>query len=188
MPNIVLASGSPRRRELLERIGASFTVRTPEVDETVPEGLFPRETVEYLSRVKADAVEAGPDEVVVAADTMVFLDGSRLGKPRDAADALRMLTALQGRAHTVCTGVTVRQGRRCLTESEVTTVYFRAASREELERYVATGEPMDKAGGYGIQSRGGLLAERLEGDFTNVIGLPLPRLARMLARFGVILL
>ncbi|MBQ9349037.1 MAG: septum formation protein Maf [Oscillibacter sp.] len=188
MAKLVLASGSPRRRELLERIGLEFTVRVPEVEERLPEGLNPRETVEALSRLKAEAADLAPDEIGIAADTMVFLDGKRLGKPADEAEALSMLTALQGRRHIVCTGVTVRQGERLLTESEETAVWFRPAGQEELERYVRTGEPMDKAGAYGIQSRGALLAERIEGDYANVIGLPLLRLSRMLARFGVTVL
>ena len=119
---------------------------------------------------------------------MVFLDEQRLGKPRDEAHALEMLTALQGRKHTVCTGVSVCQGARRLTETESTDVFFRPAAEEELRRYIATGEPMDKAGAYGVQGRGALLVERLEGDFFNVMGLPVLRLARMLERFGVSLL
>ena len=191
MAQIVLASGSPRRRELLERIGVTdFIVRVPEVEEVFPEGLTPPEVVAYISREKAEAAVrlCGPDDVVITADTMVFLDRQRLGKPRDEAHALEMLTALQGREHTVCTGVTVRQGARSCTESESTKVFFRPASEAELRSYIATGEPMDKAGAYGVQGRGALLVERLEGDFFNVMGLPVLRLSRMLARFGVVLL
>ena len=191
MAQIVLASGSPRRRELLERIGVTdFTVRVPEVEEYFPEGLTPPQVVSYISREKAEAAAelCGPDDIVITADTMVFLDQARLGKPRDEAHALEMLTALQGRKHTVCTGVTVRQGARRVTESESTDVFFRSASEAELRRYIATGEPMDKAGAYGVQGRGALLVERLEGDFFNVMGLPVLRLARMLEKFGVFLL
>ena len=189
MANIVLGSGSPRRRELLERIGLrDFVVRVPETEEKVREGLSSGQTVENLSWVKAWAVPAAPDEIIIAADTMVFLDGARLGKPKDEADALRMLTALQGRRHTVCTGVTVRQGERSLTESEESAVYIRRAEQDELLRYIATKEPMDKAGAYGAQGLGSLLVERIEGDFFNVMGLPLLRLSRMLERFGVRLL
>ena len=147
MARIVLASGSPRRQELLRRIGlADFTIRVPDVEEFCPEGLSPQATVEYISREKSQAVDAAADEIVITADTMVFLDGKRLGKPADEAEALAMLTALQGRHHTVCTGVTVRQGGRMETESETTEVSFRPASRAELLAYIATGEPMDKAG------------------------------------------
>ena len=188
MAKIVLASGSPRRQELLRRIGITdFDVRVPETEETYPAGLSPRATVEFISREKSDAAAAlcTPDEIVITADTMVFLDEARLGKPADEADALRMLTALQGRQHTVCTGVTVRQGDDILTESESTAVYFRPATEAELRGYIRTGEPMDKAGAYGIQGMGALLVERLEGDFFNVMGLPVLRLSRMLGQFGV---
>ena len=188
MAKIVLASGSPRRKELLERIGIrDFDVRVPETEESYPAGLSPRETVEYISREKADAASAlcTPEEILITADTMVFLDNARLGKPVDEADALRMLTALQGRCHTVCTGVTVRQGDRSLTESEATEVFFRPASEAELLAYIRTGEPMDKAGAYGIQEKGALLVEGIRGDYFNVMGLPVLRLSRMLGRFGV---
>ena len=188
MAQIVLASGSPRRRELLERIGVTnFSVRAPEVEESFPEGLTPQEVVSYISREKAEAAGklCGPEDIVITADTMVFLDDRRLGKPRDEAHALEMLTALQGRRHTVCTGVSVCRGAWRLTETESTDVFFRSASEEELRRYIATGEPMDKAGAYGVQGQGALLVERLEGDFFNVMGLPVLRLSRMLAQFGV---
>ena len=191
MAQIVLASGSPRRRELLERIGITdFQVRVPEVEEYYPDSLTPPEIVSYISREKADAAAklCGPEDIVITADTMVFLDHARLGKPRDEAHALEMLTALQGRKHTVCTGVTVRQNQRSFTESESTDVFFRPATEAQLRNYIATGEPMDKAGAYGVQGRGALLVERLEGDFFNVMGLPGLRLSRMLERFGVALL
>lgn len=191
MAKIVLASGSPRRQELLQRIGITdFDIRVPEAEEAYPAGLTPQQIVEYISREKADAAAklCTPDEIVITADTMVFLDEARLGKPTDEADALRMLTALQGRHHTVCTGVTVRQGDRYLTESETTEVYFRPAAEAELRAYIATGEPMDKAGSYGVQGKGALLVEKLNGDFFNVMGLPVLRLSRMLAQFGVNLL
>ena len=189
MAHIVLASASPRRQELLQRMCITeFDIRVPEAEERYPEGLSPRQIVEYISREKADAVPCTADEIVITADTMVFLDEARLGKPSDEADALRMLTALQGRHHTVCTGVTVRQGDRSLTESETTEVYFRPATEAELRAYIATGEPMDKAGSYGVQGKGALLVEKLNGDFFNVMGLPVLRLSRMLAQFGVNLL
>ena len=188
MAQIVLASGSPRRRELLQRIGITdFDVRVPQTEENFPEGLSPSEVVEYISREKAASAAklCTAEEIVITADTMVFLDQARLGKPRDEADALRMLTALQGRHHTVCTGVTVRRGDDILTQSETTHVYFRPASEAELRAYIATGEPMDKAGAYGVQGKGALLVEKLDGDFFNVMGLPVLRLSRMLAQFGV---
>ncbi len=191
MAHIVLASASPRRQELLQRMGITdFDIRVPETEEYYPEGLSPRQIVEYISQEKADAAVrlCTSDEIVITADTMVFLDDQRLGKPLDEADALRMLTALQGRRHTVCTGVTVRQGDRAITESEETEVIFRPASECELLAYIATGEPMDKAGAYGIQGKGSLLVEGIRGDFFNVMGLPLLRLSRILQQFGVICL
>ena len=190
MAKIVLCSASPRRQELLRRIGIEdFDIRVPEVEERYPEGLSPEETVCYISREKSDAARllCGPEEIIITADTMVFLDDARLGKPSDEADALRMLTALQGRHHTVCTGVTVRQGGRAVTGSEETEVIFRPASEKELLAYIATGEPMDKAGAYGIQGKGSLLVEGIRGDFFNVMGLPLLRLSRMLEQFGITL-
>lgn len=183
MANIVLASGSPRRQELLQRIGITdFDIRVPETEESYPEGLSPRQVVEYISREKADAAAklCTEDEIVITADTMVFLDEARLGKPADEADALRMLTSLQGRHHTVCTGITVRQGGRSLTESESTEVYFRPATEAELRGYIATGEPMDKAGAYGIQGGAALFCERIVGDYYNVMGLPVCRLGQVL--------
>lgn len=188
MAKLVLASASPRRQELLGRMGIQdFDVRVPDTEENFPQGLSPREVVCYISREKSDAAAAlcTDDEIVITADTMVFLDDRRLGKPKDEADALSMLTALQGRRHTVCTGVTVRQGSRILTEAESTEVCFRPATEEELRAYIATGEPMDKAGAYGIQGLGALLVEGIQGDFFNVMGLPILRLSRMLSTFGV---
>jgi len=188
MAKIVLCSGSPRRQELLCRIGVrDFDIRVPQAEESYPAGLTPRQTVEYISREKAEAARklCGPEEIFITADTMVFLDDTRLGKPRDEADALRMLTALQGRRHTVCTGVTVGQGGHLLTESEATEVTFRPATEAELRSYIRTGEPMDKAGAYGIQEKGALLVESINGDFFNVMGLPVLRLSRMLGQFGV---
>ncbi len=191
MARIVLASASPRRQELLRRIGITdFEIRVPEVAENFPDGLTPPQVVSYISREKADVAAAlcTPEEIVITADTMVFLDDQRLGKPADEADALRMLSALQGRRHTVCTGVTVQRGSRRFTEAESTDVYFRPAAERELLAYIRTGEPMDKAGAYGVQGKGALLVERLDGDFFNVMGLPVLRLSRMLASFGVFLL
>lgn len=189
MARIVLGSGSPRRQELLRRMGIEdFDLRVPQVEETFPAGLSPQETVCCISREKSAAVVSAPEEIVITADTMVFLDDKKLGKPADEAEALSMLTALQGRHHTVCTGVTVRQSERLLTAAETTDVYFRPATESELRAYIATGEPMDKAGAYGVQGKGGLLVQRIDGDFFNVMGLPLVLLHSMLRAFGVNLL
>ena len=189
--NIILASKSPRRQELLRRIGIEdYTVLVPEVEESYPAGLSPEETVKYISRKKALAAKelAAPEDLIITADTMVFLDDEKLGKPRDEAHALEMLTLLQGRRHTVCTGVTLRRGDTLRTEYQATDVYFRKASREELLHYIRGGEPMDKAGAYGVQGQGALLVERIDGDFFNVMGLPVLLLSRMLKGFGVNLL
>ena len=187
---MILASQSPRRRELLGQMGFSFTVRPARGEELPHPELTPAQLVEVLSRQKAEevAVQAGPDDVVIAADTVVAVDGAVLGKPRDPADAARMLSLLSGRAHTVYTGVTVRRGTFSLTAHEATQVRFRPLTQSEISAYIATGEPMDKAGAYGVQGKGALLVERLEGDFFNVMGLPVLRLSRMLAQFGIRLL
>lgn len=184
---LILASGSPRRRQLLEQIGLTFVVRSSDVDESVSPGLTPAQVVESLSARKGEAVaaEAVPGDLVLSADTVVALDGAILGKPRDRAEAEAMLTALSGRTHQVYTGVTLLQDGRRLTGHEVTAVTFRPLSPGEIAAYVSTGEPMDKAGAYGIQGLGALLVERLEGDYFNVMGLPLCRLGEMLAQFGV---
>ena len=188
MARIVLASASPRRQELLRRIGITdFEIRVPEVAENFPDGLTPPQVVSYISREKADAAAAlcTPEEIVITADTMVFLDDQRLGKPADEADALRMLSALQGRRHTVCTGVTVQRGSRRFTEAESTDVYFRPAAERELLAYIRTGEPMDKAGAYGIQGLGSMLVQGIRGDYFNVMGLPVCAFGQALEAFGL---
>ena len=189
--NIILASGSPRRRELLEQVGLKdFEILSPDVDESVEPGLSPAGMVEALSRRKAEAaaVKAGPEDLIIAADTVVALDGAVLGKPKDEAEAFSMLSALSGREHRVYTGVTVLRGGRAVTEHEETAVAFREVSPEEIRGYIATGEPMDKAGAYGIQGRGALLVGGIRGDYCNVVGLPVFRLGRILREFGIELL
>ncbi len=186
--NIILASQSPRRRELLEQVGITgFQVISPDVDERVEPGLSPAEMVEELSlrKARAAADKTGPDGLIIAADTVVALDGAVLGKPRDREDAFAMLSALSGREHRVYTGVSVLRGDRAVTEHEETAVCFRALAPGEIWGYIATGEPMDKAGAYGIQGVGALLVRGIRGDYCNVVGLPVFRLGRMLARFGV---
>ena len=188
---IVLASNSPRRKELLGKIGIEeFKIISPNVDESVEDNLPPAEIVEQLSLRKALAAakKAGPDDLIIAADTVVALDGAVLGKPHDEAEAFAMLSALSGREHHVYTGVTVLRGEEAVTQHEETAVTFRAIEPDEIRGYIATGEPMDKAGAYGIQERGALLVSGIQGDYFNVMGLPVFRLGRILAQFGVDLL
>ena len=189
--NIILASASPRRRELLERIGITdFTVAAPNVDESVDPGHSPAAIVEQLSlrKARAAAEHFGPDELILAADTVVALDGAILGKPRDKDGAFAMLSALSGREHRVYTGVTVLQGNKIVTQHEETSVTFRALSPDEIWGYIATGEPLDKAGAYGIQGMGALLVSSIRGDYSNVMGLPVFRLGQILREFGLDLL
>ena len=155
---IVLASQSPRRRQLLGQMGLEFTTQSPEIDESAFHGRDARDLVETLSREKARWVarQQTPDTLVIGADTVVVLDGAILGKPRDGAEAEAMLAALSGRDHQVFTGVTLCQGDRILTQAEETQVTFRPLTGQEIRQYVSTGEPMDKAGAYGIQGLGGL--------------------------------
>lgn len=186
--NIILASQSPRRKELLERMGVTeFKTISPDVDERAFDGLSPAALVETLSAEKSQAVSArvGDEDIVIAADTVVALDGVILGKPEDETDAYKMLSILSGVRHQVYTGVTVRRGAEHVTEHEVTEVFFRELTEVEIERYIKTGEPMDKAGAYGIQGYGALLVERISGDYYNVMGLPVCRLGGILSRFGV---
>lgn len=189
--NWILASGSPRRRELLEMLGVpDLTIRPATGLERATPGAGPEQTVRELSLHKAQEVAqtCTPEDIIIAADTIVYLDGAILGKPKDHDDAVRMLTALSGREHIVYTGVAVLRGGELRQAAEQTAVRFRALTPAEIERYIATGEPMDKAGAYGVQGKGALLVERLEGDFFNVMGLPVLRLSRMLEYFGISLL
>ena len=188
---IVLASASPRRRELLSMLNVKdFRVIPAAGEELIEKGKSPSETVCALSRAKAEEVSklCEPSDIVIAADTIVVLDGDILGKPIDRRDAFRMLTLLSGREHEVFTGVTIMQGGSAFSEFERTRVRFRALSEREKEAYIQTGEPMDKAGSYGAQGIGSLFIEGIEGDFFNVMGLPLCRLSKMLEKLGVILI
>lgn len=188
-PALVLASSSPRRSELLRSLGLEFTVRPVDLDETPAAGEEPREYVLRLAREKA-AARVEPGEVVLAADTAVVLDGDLLGKPADAADAERMLGLLAGREHTVLTGVAVHApgggGKRAAVE--VTRVEMAPLTESEIRWYVATGEPMDKAGAYAVQGLGALLVAAVFGSYTNVVGLPLPMVRRLFAELGYELL
>lgn len=186
--SIILASQSPRRRELLGQMGISdFIIRPAQGAEVVDPALSPAQLVEELSRQKALEVSATAQagDLIIAADTVVAVDGRVLGKPHSRDEAVEMLTALSGRSHTVYTGVTVRRDGEALTEHEATAVRFRPLTPAEIAAYAATGEPMDKAGSYGIQGYGALLVEGIEGDYFNVVGLPVCRLGQMLIRFGV---
>lgn len=189
--DIILASQSPRRRELLRQVGLrSFRVVAPDVDETVDERIPPSQLVEELSlrKARAAARQAGEGDLIIAADTVVALEGAVLGKPQDEGEAFAMLSALSGNRHRVYTGVTVLRGEQVMTAHESTAVTFRELESEEISHYIATGEPMDKAGAYGIQGLGALLVSGMEGDYFNVMGLPVFRLGRMLAEFGLDLL
>ena len=185
--NIILASQSPRRRELLKRIGIeNFKVIPAQGEELATRTLTPDQLVEELSQRKcAEVAAAHPKDLVIATDTVVSVHNRVLGKPRSEEDAARMLAALSGKLHLVYTGVTVAKEGRTLTQHEVTSVRFRTLTQADIIRYIATGEPMDKAGAYGIQGYGSVLVEGISGDYYNVMGLPVCRLARMLARFGV---
>ena len=181
--NWILASGSPRRRELLEMLGVpDLTIRPAKGPERATPGAGPEQTVRELSLHKAQEVAqtCAPEDIIIAADTIVYLDGAILGKPRDHDDAVRMLTALSG-------VITHRMSRQ-VQAAERTAVRFRPLTSGEIERYIATGEPMDKAGAYGIQGRGALFVAHLDGDYFNVMGLPLCRLGQLLNELGVELL
>ena len=189
--SIILASASPRRRELMQMLGVRDLVILPAVgEEKADRGLPPAELVKALASHKACEVaeKCQPGDIVVAADTIVWHDGRVYGKPRTEADAERMLRALSGDTHEVYTGVCVLQGGRESLAAERSLVRFRKLSDAEIAAYIATGEPMDKAGAYGIQGRGSLFVEGIEGDFFNVVGLPLCRLGLMLRELGVTLL
>lgn len=184
---IILASQSPRRKELLERMGITdFKVIPAQEEELATRTLTADQLVEELSQRKcAEVAAAHPKDLIIAADTVVSINNRVLGKPRTEEDAAQMLAALSGKLHLVYTGVTVAKEGRTLTQHEVTSVRFRTLTQADIIRYIATGEPMDKAGAYGIQGYGSVLVEGISGDYYNVMGLPVCRLARMLARFGV---
>ena len=194
---IILASQSPRRHELMKLTGLPFTVRVADIDETMDPALPVQQEVTRVSRRKAQAIAAGaaqleeiqpitpPDDIVIAADTIVVIDGRELGKPRSEEEALGMLRLLSGRTHEVVTVLSVCKGSQLESEAVVTKVTFRTLCEEELRAYVRTGEPMDKAGSYGIQGYGAMFVSRIEGDYFSVMGLPLCPLCRMLRAFGV---
>lgn len=179
---IVLASASPRRKELLSLMGIEFLVNASDVDETIPKDIkSPKQAVEYLSKIKAMATFDGK-QMVIGADTVVALDGKILGKPADKREAMEMLFMLSGKTHSVFTGVTVATKEKTETFSVETLVQFFNLSQGEIEKYVETGEPMDKAGAYGIQGKGALFVKEIHGDYFNVVGLPISRLAKVIKK------
>ncbi len=184
---IILASGSPRRKQLLEMLGLSFTVLPAQGEEHPPEHAEPDRLVMALASAKAREVAASADgdDLIIAADTIVWFDGRPFGKPRSPEHAAQMLRTLSGQTHEVYTGVCVLRGGRELCEAERSAVRFRPVSEEEIRRYVDSGEPMDKAGAYAAQGRGAVFVRGIEGDFFNVMGLPLCRLDAMLKQQGV---
>lgn len=183
---LILASASPRRQALLRQIGASFRVMATQAEELTGSALSPEDLVSENARRKAmAALSAAGGAPVLAADTVVALEGMIFGKPRDAEDAVQMLARLSGRSHEVCTGVAVAVGGRMEVAVEKTVVTFAPLTMERIRRYVATGEPLDKAGAYAVQGRAAAFIVRIEGSFSNVVGLPLHLTATLAERVGI---
>ena len=178
--NLILASASPRRKELLGLFHVPFTIRVADIDETMDPDLVPADEVGRVSRMKALAVRREADDVVIAADTIVVCEGRVLGKPHSPEEAVQTLKLLSGRDHQVMTSVTVVRGEEVQTFTEVTDLHFRELTDKEIHAYVATGEPMDKAGSYGIQGGAALFCSHMVGDYYNVMGLPVCRLGETL--------
>ncbi len=185
---LVLASASPRRRRLLGALGLVFAVRPVAIDERPRDGELPELYVRRLAREKAAAAARGAAEVVLGADTAVVIDGELLGKPADRREARLMLTRLAGRRHRVLTGVALMRGEELTDAVEETAVEIASLEPAEIDWYVGTGEPLDKAGAYAIQGLGALLVERVEGNYSNVVGLPLPAVRRLCRQLGIDLL
>ena len=179
---IILASQSPRRQELLKLITSDFEIKVSNVDETLPDKITPKEAVMYLSKIKAKPFADG-DDIVIGADTIVALDGKILGKPKSEENAREMLRFLSDRTHSVFTGVTLASDKKTKTFAVETKVKFFELTNEEIDAYIKTKEPFDKAGAYGIQGYGSLLVEKIDGDYFNVVGLPVSTLARELKAF-----
>lgn len=182
---IVLASQSPRRKELIGVIAEKVEIRPAPCDETLPDGIGAREAVEYLSKIKNEAARkiSADEEIVISADTVVAVNDEILGKPTDKEDARRMLNLLSGKTHQVYTGVTIADDKGSVTFSEKTDVVFYELTEQEIEEYISSSEPYDKAGAYGIQGKAGLLVKGIIGDYYNVVGLPIARLKRELKKF-----
>lgn len=190
MRKIILASGSPRRKELLEQIGMKFEIRKAEREEVIT-SMIPEEVVKELSMQKAEEVAGKYDgDVIIGADTVVASEGQILGKPKDRADALRMLRLLQGKEHQVITGVAalLKENGKVVNFAETTKVRVFPMTEEQMERYIDTGEPMDKAGAYGIQGSFAAYVSGIDGDYNNVVGLPVGRLYQEVLKMGIDLL
>ncbi|OCL25274.1 septum formation protein Maf [Orenia metallireducens] len=185
MEKIILASGSPRRKSLLEQLGLEFKVVVSDVDESKVKEENPKELVKKLSYLKANAVSTDEEEVVIAADTIVCLNNRILEKPKDDKEAFQMLSDLSGRTHQVLTGITVIKGEEAITDYEKTDVTFRELGQKEIKEYVSTGAPLDKAGAYGIQDQGAIFVKKIDGCFYNVVGLSLVKLVEMLRILNV---
>jgi len=187
MPNhLILASSSPRRQALLKQVNIPFSIRKPDVDESQITASEPRERVKLLAELKSNATPLlNEDEVILSADTVVSFDNEILEKPKDKVDALRMLSLLSGSTHEVFTGVTIRSADREITFAKKTEVEFWPLSSSEMDRYIATGEPDDKAGAYGIQGIGAIFVRKITGDYYNVVGLPVSRIIRELREFSI---
>jgi septum formation protein len=188
MKRIILASASPRRKELLALTGLKFQLDTSGYEEEMDSALNPHKLAKFLSREKAKAVASKyKNSVIIAADTFIFFKDNILGKPRTEKEARRMLTLLNGKTHSVITGFTIIDtgNNRRLSKSVVTKVYFKRLTRKEIDAYVKSKEPLDKAGAYAIQGLGSVIVRKIEGDYFNVIGLPLSALTESLKRFGI---
>lgn len=187
MTEIILASASPRRIELIKTVVGECKCIPADIDESAPDGISVEQLPQYLAEQKAKEISKSfPEAVVIGCDTVVVIDGEALGKPKNKADAAQMLSRLSGRIHKVITGVYIAKSEGSRGFSEVTDVEFRALSQDEIDGYVVSGEPMDKAGAYGIQGDGAVLVKRINGDFYNVVGLPVARLKEELLNDGII--
>ena len=178
---LILASQSPRRKELLGLFHIPFQIRVADIDETMDPACSPAQEVARVSRLKAEAARRSLDDIVIAADTIVVCKDQILGKPKDEADAFRMLRLLSGTDHQVMTGLTVLRGDSTTVCTEITHIHFRELTDQEIHAYIRTGEPMDKAGSYGIQGGAAVFAEKIVGDYYNVMGLPICRLWQILS-------
>ncbi len=184
MNNIILASASPRRKELLKQITENFEVVVSSVEEIVPNNIPQEEVPQFLATLKAkDVASHNPDKLIIGADTCVFYDGAILGKPKDRQDAINMLSTLSGKTHSVITGCAIIKNGKSISFSVKTDVEFYDLSENEIYDYIDTKEPFDKAGGYGIQGKGALLVKGIKGDYFNVVGLPISQLKRVMNSF-----